>query len=197
MKPSAHSVSRLRRPRASRALLALALAAPLAACGGAPTPPVAPPAAPTALPSAAPSAAPAASAAPGLDPKAVEICLATANVKRAKFSGEPPKVTVKHVLVKHAGAKNPVAGVKRTREEACLRAAEARDKLRGGSVDWADVVKEYSDEPGAASREGLVGAVERKDLAKPFADAAFELGANQLSDVVETESGFHLILRKE
>ncbi len=192
MKPSVPPASRLRFPPAPRAVLvAVALCAPLVACGGAPTPAVAtPPAA------AVQGALPAASAAPGLDPKAVELCLATANAKRAKFSGEPPKVTVKHVLVKHAGAKNPVAGVKRTREEACLRATEARDKIRGGS-DFAEVVKEFSDEPGAATREGSVGAIERTDVAKPFADAAFELGLNQLSDLVETESGFHLILRKE
>src|SRR5262249_8995735 len=107
-----------------------------------------------------------------------------------------PKVTVKHILVKHKGSKNPAAGVTRTREEACLRAVEARDKLRKGE-DWDAVVKEYSDETGAATRGGSLGAVERKDVAKPFADAAFELSANMLSDVVETEFGFHLIFRKE
>ena len=58
-------------------------------------------------------------------------------------------------------------------------------------------MKEYSEEPGAATREGSIGSVERNDLQKPFADAAFELGVNQLSDVVETESGFHVILRSE
>jgi NIMA-interacting peptidyl-prolyl cis-trans isomerase 1 len=59
------------------------------------------------------------------------------------------------------------------------------------------MVREYSEEPGAASREGSVGAVERGDLVPPFADAAFELDIQQLSDVVETEFGFHVILRTE
>ena len=56
---------------------------------------------------------------------------------------------------------------------------------------------EYSDEPGAASREGLIGPIKRKDVVAPFADAAFELKANEVSHVVETESGFHVILRTQ
>lgn len=176
----------------SRSTLALTVSL-LAACGGAPPPPAAEtpkPAAPLA------PAAPAAEEAPGLDPAAVELCLANANAKRAKFSGEPAKVTLKHVLVKHKDAKNPVATVTRSREEACLRAVEARDKAVKGA-EFDALVAEYSDEPGAATRAGSIGSVERAQLEKPFADAAFELGLNQMSDVVETPSGFHLIFRTE
>jgi len=100
------------------------------------------------------------------------------------------------VLVKWSGSKNADPKITRSREEACLRAMEVRDKVRGGE-DFSALVGQYSDEAGAASREGSLGAVERKDLAKPFADAAFELGVNQLSDVVETEFGFHVIFRTE
>ena len=128
--------------------------------------------------------------------EAVELCFATANATRARFSGEPEKITVKHVLVKYKGAKNAGADVTRSRGEACLRAIEARDKIRE-SGDFDATVGAYSDEAGAASRNGSVGAVTRADVAKPFADAAFELSLNQLSDVVETEFGFHVILRSE
>lgn len=170
---------------------ALVLALLVTGCGGSPSPQAAAPAA-SAEPVA--SAAPAASPAPNA--AAVELCLATANAKRARFSGEPAKIGVKHVLVKWNGSKNPREGVSRSREDACLRAIEARDKIRGGA-DFADVVKEYSDEKGAATRMGSLGSLERKDLAKPFADAAFELSINMLSDVVETEFGFHVITRTE
>jgi parvulin-like peptidyl-prolyl isomerase len=138
----------------------------------------------------------AAAIAAGPDTAAVEACLAAAGAKRARFSGEPAKVTVRHVLVKYKGAKNAKDDITRSREQACLRAVEARDKIRGGA-DFGEIVKQYSDEPGAATREGSIGAVERKDVAKPFADAAFELSLNQMSDVVETEFGFHLIFRSE
>jgi peptidyl-prolyl cis-trans isomerase NIMA-interacting 1 len=165
----------------------------LAGCGGAPAP-VKPVEKAEEKPVAA---APAAEKKPaGPNPEEVAQCLATANAKRAKFSGEPPKITVKHILIKYAGAKNADAAITRTREEACMRALEARGKLAGGG-EFVDVLKEYSEEAGAASREGSVGSIERKDVAKPFADAAFELSVNQMSDIVETEFGFHLILRTE
>lgn len=172
-----------------RSLLA-SIAASLTACSATP---VAAPPAPTAeaAPAATSSAAPASDRA-----QAIELCFATANVKRAKFSGEPPKITVKHVLVKFKGSKNAGDTITRSRADACLRAIEARDKARNGE-DFDVVVKGYSDEAGAATRGGSIGAVERKDLAKPFADAAFELSMNQLSDVVETEFGFHVILRSQ
>jgi hypothetical protein len=174
-------------------LAPLVVAAGLVACGA--TPPALPVPEPKPM-EAAPPAAPAASAAPAVDEAAAAQCFATAGAKRAKFSGEPPKVTVKHVLVKYEGAKNADPAIKRTRAEACLRAIAARDKVREGA-SFGDVVKEFSDEAGAATREGSLGAVERKDVAKPFADAAFELSVNQLSDVVESEFGFHVILRSE
>ncbi len=129
-------------------------------------------------------------------PSAEDACLGVAASPRARGATEPESVTVSHVLVKHATSKNPKDGVTRTRGEACLRAAEARDKLRAGAP-FEEIVAGYSDEPGAATRGGSIGAVKRADVLAPFADAAFELERAQLSDVVETEFGFHVILRTE
>jgi len=134
--------------------------------------------------------------APSADDSPAGKCLAIADAKRERKPDEPSRITVKHVLVKWSGAKNAPAGLARTREDACLRALEARSKLEQGA-SFADVVKEYSDDPGAAAIEGLVGQIERRDVAAPFADAAFELARGEVSYVVETPSGFHVILRSE
>ncbi len=127
---------------------------------------------------------------------AAERCLAVAGAKRARRPDEPAKVTAQHVLVKYAGAKKAPATVTRTREQACLRAEEARAKLEQGS-SFADVVNAYSEEPGAATRGGSLGPIERAHVVPPFADAAFELRAGEVSHVVETDYGFHVILRTE
>ena len=123
-------------------------------------------------------------------------CLATAGAKRDKRADEPEKVTVKHVLVKWSGAKRAASNITRSREDACMRAQEARAKLEKGA-SFGDVVKEYSEEEGAATREGMIGSVQRKDVAPPFADAAFELHVGDVSYVVETDFGFHVIMRTE
>jgi NIMA-interacting peptidyl-prolyl cis-trans isomerase 1 len=135
------------------------------------------------------------SAAPAAETPAAA-CLRIAGAQRAVSPKEPARIGVKHVLVKYAGARNAPASITRSREDACLRAMEVRDKLKGGA-DFAEVVKTYSDEPGAATRGGSIGQVERKELAPPFADAAFELDVGMLSDVVESPFGFHVIVRTE
>jgi parvulin-like peptidyl-prolyl isomerase len=100
------------------------------------------------------------------------------------------------VLVQYQGAKTAKVHIFRFRDEACLRAMEAREELRAGA-DFGEVVKKYSDEPGADMRAGSLGTIERKDVVPPFADAAFELLPREISDVVETEFGFHVIKRTE
>ena len=125
-----------------------------------------------------------------------ERCLAAADAKHDRSPSEPSRITAKHILVRYAGAKHAPDSVTRTREQACLRAQEALDHLKQGT-DFAEVVKQYSDESGAATREGSLGAIERSDVAPPFADVAFELQMREVSDVVETPFGFHVILRVE
>ncbi|WP_437767814.1 peptidylprolyl isomerase [Sorangium sp. So ce281] len=122
-------------------------------------------------------------------------CLAAASAPRQARPDEPPRIGVKHILVRYAGA-DRAEGTTRTREAACLRAMAARDEIRGGA-DFGEVVAQYSEEAGAASRGGSLGTVERADVLPPFADAAFELDIQQLSDVVETRYGFHVIFRTE
>lgn len=123
-------------------------------------------------------------------------CLAEADVKRAPKPSEPDRIHVKHVLVRYVGARGASPSVTRSREQACLRAEEALGKLQAGT-SFGDVVGAYSDEASASTRGGDIGEVERSDVAPPFADAAFELKPSEVSQVVETPYGFHVILRVE
>ena len=170
--------------QASRAL-GFVLTVVLAACGGG-----------EGTPAARSPDAPGTASAGGAGGDAAERCLAIAGAKRARKANEPAKVSAKHVLVKYAGAKKAPAAVTRTREQACLRAEEARAKLEQG-VPFAEVVATYSEEPGATTREGSLGAIERSHVVPAFGDAAFELSAGEVSHVVETDFGFHIIMRTE
>lgn len=120
-------------------------------------------------------------------------CLADAQAAREVPADAPESIEVAHILVRHADLERP-EGATRSREEACLRALEALEALQQGA-EWDAVVQEYSDSPGATA--GNLGTVSRDQLAPEFANAAFALEVNQLSYVVETDRGFHIIVRLE
>lgn len=122
-------------------------------------------------------------------------CLTQANASYERKPNEPERIGLRHILVRHAESKNP-GGATRTREQACNRALDARKKLESGA-DWDEVVKEYSDERGAAERHGSLGNVTRGDLDPAFAAAAFNLDVDETSHVVESKAGFHLIQRTD
>ena len=103
-------------------------------------------------------------------------------------------MVIAHILVRHRELKRP-HGATRTREKACRRATKARNVLLDGALSWEEAVEKYSDAPGA--NEGSLGKVSRDELNKAFAEAAFALDVDELSYVVESNSGYHIILRQE
>jgi peptidyl-prolyl cis-trans isomerase SurA len=66
------------------------------------------------------------------------------------------------------------------------------DSLKSGS-DFAALAKKYSEDPGSAPQGGDLGFVRRGQFVKEFETAAFSLAENQLSGIVETEFGYHII----
>lgn len=92
--------------------------------------------------------------------------------------------------------------ITRSKEEAKKLAAEVLAKAKKGQ-DISALAKQYSDEPGVKDNNGKpgsggsLGKFTRNRMVKPFADAAFALPPGGLSDVVETDFGFHVIKRTE
>ena len=73
------------------------------------------------------------------------------------------------------------------------KAQKLLEEVRKNPESFADVAKANSQDPGSAAQGGDLGFFQRNAMVKPFEDAAFALKKGEISDVVETEFGFHII----
>jgi peptidyl-prolyl cis-trans isomerase C len=99
----------------------------------------------------------------------------------------PERVRASHVLI--AFPQNADAAAKaavRERAQVVLKALQAGN-------DFADVAKTNSQDPGSAEKGGDLGFFQRGQMVGPFEQAAFTLKPGQLSDLVETTFGYHII----
>jgi len=69
---------------------------------------------------------------------------------------------------------------------------EIRNRILKGE-DFKTLAVLYSDDPGSARNGGLMSGVSRGDLVPEFASAVFNLEIDEVSDIVETEYGIHII----
>lgn len=76
---------------------------------------------------------------------------------------------------------------------------KTRDKLNGirneilRGADFGLKAKRYSDDRGSAERGGELGLMSREELVPEFAGVAFRLKPGEISEIVESEFGFHII----
>ncbi|CAB9497782.1 trans isomerase NIMA-interacting 1 [Seminavis robusta] len=125
------------------------------------------------------------------------------NKKSAKSSGKPSKVRIFHILKKHKGSRRPSswrqAKITATKEE-------AREELQG----LVDILKEETgadqratfeeiarteSDCSSAKRGGDLGFFGPKKMQPAFEEASFALEIGELSGIVETSSGVHVLLR--
>jgi len=107
----------------------------------------------------------------------------------------PERVAASHILVAYAGAYGADSTVTRTREEAAKLAGELCRRARLVGADFAALARQYSDES-TGKNGGYLDVFQRGTMIKAFEDAAFGMEIGQVSDVVETPLGFHVIRRE-
>jgi peptidyl-prolyl cis-trans isomerase D len=104
----------------------------------------------------------------------------------------PEQVKVSHVLIK-----TPLAGPdgkvdEKAAAEAQRRAEDLLKQLKSGAK-FEDLAKKYSEDPGSAKEGGSLGWIGRGQTVPEFEKTAFSLPKGQISDLVKSSYGFHII----
>lgn len=77
-------------------------------------------------------------------------------------------------------------------KEARKKAEEILDRLKNGEA-FAELARDFSEDPGSAPKGGDLGFIERGDFVREFEEVAFTLNPGEISDIVRTRFGFHII----
>jgi peptidyl-prolyl cis-trans isomerase D len=98
----------------------------------------------------------------------------------------PERVQARHILIKTTG---------KTPAEITQLKAKAEDLLKQikGGADFAKLAATNSEDPGSAAKGGDLGWIVRGQMVKNFEDSVFSLKPKEISDVITTEYGFHII----
>jgi peptidyl-prolyl cis-trans isomerase C len=110
------------------------------------------------------------------------------NINEFKTSEQ---VRASHILI---GTKStdPNADPNKIKAEAKAKAEMVLGKVKAADANFAALAKEYSTCP-SAPKGGDLGLFGRGQMVKPFEDAAFALKPGQISGIVETDFGYHII----
>jgi peptidyl-prolyl cis-trans isomerase C len=105
-----------------------------------------------------------------------------ANTKRFDV---PEEVRVRHILIRTGES------------EARAKTEQLLKELKNGA-NFEELAKKHSQDPGSAVNGGDLGFQQRGKMVKPFEDTAFNLASlGELSGVIETQFGFHILKLEE
>jgi peptidyl-prolyl cis-trans isomerase SurA len=107
--------------------------------------------------------------------------------------GGPAQIGARHILVAYQGAQRADPAVTRSRDQARELAEQVLREARGGG-DWQQLWQQHSNEP-SGQPGGDLGLFGRGQMVPAFERAGFALSVGEISDVVETPFGFHVIQR--
>lgn len=101
------------------------------------------------------------------------------------------EIEARHILICYQGAR---ACERDTSKEDARKQIEDL-KTQATSQNFVELAKQYSTEPGASEGGGSLGWFGPGRMVQPFEDAVFAQRVRTISDIVETEFGFHLIYK--
>ncbi|KAI0094473.1 rotamase-domain-containing protein [Irpex rosettiformis] len=108
------------------------------------------------------------------------------------------KVRASHLLVKHRDSRRPSSwreeNITRSKEEAIDILKGYQAQIDGSAEKFAELAAKYSD-CSSAKNGGDLGSFGKGQMQKPFEDATYALKPGEMSDIISTDSGVHIILR--
>ena len=110
------------------------------------------------------------------------------------------KVRASHLLIKHGGSRNPVSRrtgqstANVTRDQAVAELLQWQARIASGEITFEAAAAQRSD-CGSFREGGDLGFFGPGEMMKPFEDATRALQVGEVSGVVDTDSGVHLIKR--
>lgn len=123
--------------------------------------------------------------------------LPTAPAEPASTQG-PTNIQCSHLLVKHAKSRRPSSwrqeNITRSKEEAQKILESYLQQVQSGEATLQELAQKFSD-CSSAKRGGDLGSFGRGVMQKAFEEAAFALKVGELSGIVDTDSGLHIIQR--
>jgi peptidyl-prolyl cis-trans isomerase SurA len=111
------------------------------------------------------------------------------NEHKAEFV-RPETVVLREIFVSTEG--KPEADLPALRK----KAENLRDRVMNNGDDFGELAKRYSDSP-TATQSGELGVFQRTQLDAKIADKVFALNRNQMTDVMETKTGFEILQVRE
>ena len=99
----------------------------------------------------------------------------------------PKKVRARHILFKVESGAN-----QETLDAVRAKAQKVREEAMAGA-DFAELAKKHSEDPGSKTKGGDLGFFTKERMVKPFSDAAFSMKPGEISDLVSTRFGWHII----
>lgn len=114
--------------------------------------------------------------------------------KESESEDLPEEISASHILISYKGASRADAKITRSKEDAKAEAERIHKLVTSEGNDFAETAKKHSDGP-SSTKGGDLGKFKFEVMAKPFSEAAFSLDVGSVSEVVETDFGFHVIKR--
>ena len=104
----------------------------------------------------------------------------------------PEKVKISHILVVFSSVEEDSEAGEKSREEALDKIKYIKAKLEEGE-EFEDLAKKYSDDKISSANGGDLGYVSRGQLIEELERIAFLMDIGEVSEIIETSYGFHLI----